>query len=191
MLTKNKSEIDRKTASKILGVSVRTIDRYIRSGKLDAKRENGRIWLAKRDVNQFPEQNALNVTPIIDKGRFVNMSTYGQKQLDVNFYRDLYEEAKRALHDYQQKLEQSNYRIGQLESQIMHPSNAPKIIEKTEQNKNDFQITEMIRRDMSEKDKEISSLKESIQKEKSSSAIFATLTYILLAAISVIWYFLR
>jgi len=44
------AQIDRKTASRLLKVSIRTVDRYIRSNKLYIEQRDGRIWLNKSQV---------------------------------------------------------------------------------------------------------------------------------------------
>ncbi len=45
-----KYNVDRKAASKLLKVSVRTVDRYIKKKVLSAQSIGGRIWLNKEDV---------------------------------------------------------------------------------------------------------------------------------------------
>lgn len=168
-------DINRQTAGELLGLSVRTIDRYIRRGKLSARiGENGRIWLDKKEVMDLPriEPMPINIkrTTALDSGH---------KSDNVNFYQDLYEDAKKALNEYQQKLEQANYRIGQLESRIINPISTPKVIERHD----DFALIE--------REKENILLKEALKKERTARIIFAVLTYILLTALPLIWYLLR
>jgi hypothetical protein len=43
-------DIDRKTASRILKVSIRTVDRYIHANRLSTEERDGRIWLDKSQV---------------------------------------------------------------------------------------------------------------------------------------------
>jgi len=47
------AQIDRKTASRLLKVSIRTVDRYIRSKKLSIETRDGRIWLNKSQVSKL------------------------------------------------------------------------------------------------------------------------------------------
>ena len=49
-------DIDRKTASRLLKVSVRTIDRYITSNRVSIQKRDGRIWLNKKEVLKFRER---------------------------------------------------------------------------------------------------------------------------------------
>lgn len=174
------SDIDRKMASKLLGVSIRTVDRYIRSGQLPAREQRGRIWLTKRDIMEFRRDEAIPARTTMDRPPFAAAQ-------NASFYQDLYEEAKRTLTEYQQKLEQANYRIGQLESHSVHPTASLKPIERKE----DFSPNDFFRRELADREKEIVALKELAKKEKTSRIIFAILTYLLLILQPVFWYFLR
>lgn len=169
-----------------MGVTVRTIDRYIRRGKLFARQENNRIWLDRREVVNLPPPRTTRLNQPIDNKTFVTQTRPYQKTNEAAFYRDLYEEAKQTLNDYQQKLEQANYRIGQLESQNIHAS-PPRIIERRE----DTFAAEMLRKEIQEREKELFILKDLAQREKTSRIIFAAITYILLALLPLVWYLLR
>lgn len=169
--------IDRQTASRLLKVSVRTIDRYIRGGKLWALSENGRIWLDKKEILAFDQPRKVMRNVAIDRGMSVPVIRHAGH--DNDFYRDLYEEAKQAVGDSQQKLQQANYRIGQLESQMLQPP-SPKYIERHEDLIHDR-----------EREKEITALKKIAKREKTSRIIFAALTYLLLALLPTLWYLLR
>ncbi|MBI5413681.1 helix-turn-helix domain-containing protein [Candidatus Peregrinibacteria bacterium] len=188
-MSKVTSDIDRKTASKILSVSVRTIDRYIRSGKIAAYQRNGRIWLNKREIVAFPKSQESFVKQAIDIRNTVQPRRTVSPIADIGFYKDLYEEAQRMIQEHQQKLEQANYRIGQLESQILnHQPRQPNIIERRT---DDSAATEMMRRDIVSREKEIEVLKEIAKRERMNRLVFATLTYVLLATLPVLWYFMR
>jgi hypothetical protein len=169
------SYIDRKTASEILHVSVRTIDRYIRSGKLWALAENGRIWLDKKEILKFTPGRQKREMTSIDR----------PLSRDHDFYRDLYEEARRGLGDYQQKLEQANYRIGQLESQIIHPPPP-----RPERHENLLSM-ELLQKELQEREKELAAYKGFLKKERSGRIILSLLIYLLLALLPALWYFLR
>lgn len=195
-MAKNTLDIDRKTAGRLLGVSVRTIDRHIRAGKLMAREENGRIWLNKREILTYKDDSGFMWSPVKHKPIGTTARPHISPAIrgsdDAQFYRDLYEEAKKMAAEYQQKLEQSNYRIGQLESQLMHPHNhAPVMTKNTEWRERESAAAEMIRKELMDKEKETLLLKELVQKEKSSRIVFAILTYILLGLLPVIWYLLR
>lgn len=181
--------IDRKTASRLLGVSIRTIDRYIRSGKIFANVDSGRIWLNKREIMLLrqPQKQNVSINATTRQADSPVQSQIRDKVDNTNFYQDLYNEAKRALNDYQQKLEQSNYRIGQLESQIIHPA-APKLIERSRED--NFSL-ELLKKELSDKERELSSLREMVKNERAGRTALLILVYLLLAALPLIWYLLR
>jgi hypothetical protein len=59
-------DIDRKTASRLLKVSVRTVDRYIAHQKLSHERREGRIWLDKKEVMQLKAKRKVDMsTPVV------------------------------------------------------------------------------------------------------------------------------
>lgn len=222
MITKDTSTIDRKQASRILGVSVRTIDRYIRSGKLPAYSRSGRILLKKSDIQHYstsapveqirpmmtraPQnvtRQALSVPVHVStsarraplSGRNNNAPSEASRHGD-DFYKDLYDEAKKILTEYHQKLEQANYRIGQLESQVtngspMNALNAGFTRSAISMRDSDSVAHELLKKDLSDKEKEITQLKNTIAQEQSARTIFAVLTYLLLATIPVMWYLMH
>ncbi len=53
-------DIDRKTASRLLKVSVRTVDRYLAQNKLSQERREGRIWLDKKEVLQLKARRRVD-----------------------------------------------------------------------------------------------------------------------------------
>lgn len=185
---KTNLDIDRKTASKILGVSVRTIDRHIRAGKLSSRQENGRIWLNKKEIKDFGKRQKFIAQPTIDTVSYVYSKSQDVRKIsdDNNFYKDLYEEAKNALNEYRQKLDQSNYRIGQLESQLLH-SSSQKATEKHE----DYFSMELLKKDLIEREKELLTLKDLFKREKTNRTILTAIVYVLLAMLPLVWYLLR
>ena len=95
-------DIDRKTAGDMLGVSVRTIDRYIRAGKLYARQKQGRIWLDKKNVASFSEGEYVEKKTIVDHATPVvsrpEPRLEPKQNTDHGWYRELYEETQRILH---------------------------------------------------------------------------------------------
>lgn len=146
-LTQQTSTVDRQQASKILNVSVRTIDRYIKSGRLPAYQKSGRIWLRKSDIIELskgtlvvkhvdtPAQNVIRGTAARGNSAFSSAPTSQEisaliqnthapetestPTVDTNFYKNLYEEAQKRLQDSQKRQEQTQARISELETQIV------------------------------------------------------------------------
>lgn len=61
-------DIDRKTASRLLKVSVRTVDRYIVGEKISHERRDGRIWLDKKEILKLRARKRVDIA--------VDMSTH-------------------------------------------------------------------------------------------------------------------
>ena len=54
--------LDRKAASRLLKVSIRTLDRYIKSKKLSSRVDSGHIWLNKDEIRKFKGGRLSTVT---------------------------------------------------------------------------------------------------------------------------------
>lgn len=132
--TKSDHIIDRKGASRLLKVSIRTVDRYIKQKKLSTRIFDGRVWLSKREIQRL--KNNYVSTPIVDN---VDMSTHEvsvDKPVDntvdtvdivstseternsLSIYKTLLVDTQNEVRESQRNLQMANYRIGQLESQI-------------------------------------------------------------------------
>jgi hypothetical protein len=131
--------IDRKAASKLLKVSIRTVDRYIRSKKLAIEEKDGRIRLNKKQIiklrrSEDSRQDMDTASPImsIDKRGSVPVSMSIDSVHSVStrngqnssgkthitggeVYQKLFEELQLELKSKQERLEGANYRVGQLE----------------------------------------------------------------------------
>lgn len=135
--------IDRNTASRLLNVSIRTIDRYIDNGKLSSVKSEGRIWLSKEEILNIlnPAKSTEtttrhNNTRPVDKVdiRVENrddMSTRRQETAHGNeensykkperttlAFEQIFNELKEEIAIKDKRLAQASYRIGQLEAQI-------------------------------------------------------------------------
>ncbi len=132
--------IDRKAASKLLKVSMRTVDRYIKSKKLSTKTVDGRVWLDKREVSGFKQRRSrhdivdkINLsTPkmsidngvdkvdkieVVDNKNVHSVSTpKTAKNRDLDTLNKIIDELKIELKEKQTRLEIANYRVGQLEA---------------------------------------------------------------------------
>jgi hypothetical protein len=133
---------DRKAASKLLKVSIRTVDRYIKSGKLPHEVRDGRIWLNKKDVARMKQSKVVDSPVDMSTGGLsidnevstpVDMSIDGvhivstgesheraekRSSGDQGVYQKLFEELQIELKTKQERLEGANYRVGQLEAQL-------------------------------------------------------------------------
>lgn len=133
--------IDRKTASKLLKVSMRTVDRYIVAKKVSIEKKDGRIWLDKKEILKLRQKDRVDTivdmsTPkmSIDNSHVVPvdmsidtvqlMSTaklqksHTEGYTEERVYKKLFEELQQELKIKQERLEGANYRVGQLESLV-------------------------------------------------------------------------
>jgi hypothetical protein len=131
--------LDRKAASKLLKVSVRTVDRYIKKKVLTAQNIGGRVWLNKDEIYSAFGKGTLSTIdnevdtstsimsidiPVDKTGR--NNEFVSTPEIEKNvkrsdssqFYQKLYEETREELREKQERLEIANYRVGQLEAQL-------------------------------------------------------------------------
>ncbi len=142
-MEKQAYNIDRKTASKLLKVSIRTLDRYLKAKKLSSQVVDGRIWLEKGELVRYRADRDRPV--MVDKIKVsrVDMSTdvdmdnsdkielVSQDSVDTlsttprkkskinkNVYKKLFAELKEEIQEKQERLEIANYRVGQLETQV-------------------------------------------------------------------------
>jgi len=139
-----KYNIDRKAAGRMLKVSVRTVDRYIKKKVLVAQNIGGRIWLNKDDVlglaNKTVPQTyepqaidtsvdmstdlmAIDATRDTERQKPENLSTQEVRKIENSsdvghLFKKLYEDTKGELREKEERLEIANYRVGQLEAQL-------------------------------------------------------------------------
>lgn len=55
-------KISRKDAARLLKVSIRTVDRYVKSKKLSTVEENGHIWLLKGEIVNFNSRQVVDMS---------------------------------------------------------------------------------------------------------------------------------
>ena len=126
--------ISRNQASKILKVSTRTLDRYIKTKKLSSKNIAGRIFLNEQELTNFAKKRRahrkikyrqpqvkravadITESPIPDILIESDVDFVGK--VENRIYKNLYDEVQRDLKGFQQRLEGANYRVGQLEAQL-------------------------------------------------------------------------
>lgn len=140
-------EIDRKMASKLLKVSIRTVDRYISKNRLSHENREGRIWLDKKEIVKLRDKNRVDraidmstvkmsidkvdVIPVdmsIDNVHSVYSDVHSantpktsherQETIEEEVYKRLFEQLQEDLKEKQSRLEGANYRVGQLEARL-------------------------------------------------------------------------
>ncbi|MBU1019135.1 MAG: hypothetical protein ABII07_01560 [Patescibacteria group bacterium] len=202
--------VDRKEASEMIGVSLRTLDRYIRLGRLKARKMNGFIKLDENEVKSLkvgyvPRERKTDETIEIRSHRSLNdferddsniRESIGQvigEDVTANreaetVYEVLYKESKDELKEYQQRLEVANYRVGQLEAKL--ESSVPLLEYKASSLKSEKREAKLkkIARQQFQKAK---SMKKQLEIEKLNAKVYIVLLFGLLLMQPVLWWALQ
>jgi excisionase family DNA binding protein len=130
--------VDRDEASKILKVSTRTIDRYVRKFRFKTRKDGRRVLIKRNDVDKiiedhighFVDMSSTSVDFKMDSqnvdNKVANVSNFEVKNIkleekakeDEKVYKQLYIDVKNELKEKQERLEAATYRVGQLEAQV-------------------------------------------------------------------------
>jgi hypothetical protein len=136
--------VDRKTASKLLKVTTRTVDRWIASNRLSIEKRDGRIWLSRKELDEMRSRIKVDresmSTPDLSMDKSVSTSVdmsidavhvmSDEEKLpkspraqntykgEDGVYKKLFEESQQELKVKQERLEGANYRVGQLEAML-------------------------------------------------------------------------
>lgn len=195
--------LSREAASKLLKISVRTLDRYVKAKKVSTQIIDGRIWLKKGEIEEFKfnktkviEVDSVNMsTPKMsidnDVDRIDNVEVFSQDSVDPvstkherlrsnqnETYKNLFLELKEELKEKQERLEIANYRVGQLETQLR--SSIP-LLEYHREKYENKKIEEEFKTQLSESANMLKRLSMSIKYEKFSKRIFLIILLIILA----------
>jgi len=128
--------VDREEASKILKVSTRTVDRYLRKHKFRTRKDGRRVLIKRNDVDFIIQKNIghfvdFKQNPIgegnpekkesiiaIKDIKIEKIKEKSTNSVEEKIYKSLYTETKGDLKEKQERLEAATYRVGQLESQV-------------------------------------------------------------------------
>lgn len=140
----SKIYVDRGEASKILKVSTRTVDRYIRKYCFKTRKDGRRVLVKREDLDQIIQDHIGHFVDVKSTGLNIkldrqsvdnqvsNMSNFKVKdikienvksgeepdKIDSKIYQNLYTDTKKELKEKQERLEAATYRVGQLEAQV-------------------------------------------------------------------------
>ncbi len=121
--------VDRTEASKILKVSTRTIDRYIRKNRFKTKKNGRKVMIKQTDVDKIiqdqighfidgeqastPKETTKASVPAVKDVKVKEVKTK-----EEGVYKELYAESKKEIKEKQERLDAATYRVGQLEAQL-------------------------------------------------------------------------
>ncbi len=138
----SKLYVDREEASKILKVSTRTVDRYVRKYRFKTRKDGRRVLVKRDDVDkiiqdhighfvdvkstdlkikldrQSVDDDVSNVSNIDVKNIKVESVKSSDSDNENRVYKGLYVDTKNELKEKQERLEAATYRVGQLEAQV-------------------------------------------------------------------------
>lgn len=192
--------VDRKKASKLLKVSTRTIDRYIRRYKIKIRKENRKIFIKESDINRIINDHINhflgNFKRLKDNGQFgqdvhndlavkdIKVESIRTKEDGV--YKELYLELKKELKERQDRLEAATYRVGQLESQVKN------MVPLLEYNRKDKELKEaqiLLENRVTESQQALTRLRQVLLNERVAKWAYLSLIGLLLVAEPILFLF--
>jgi hypothetical protein len=127
----------REQAAQTLSVSIRTLDRYIKTNKLKYKIINRSVFISpeelKKFAKQFKIQKTQNSTPKTKSAKIkipksaikkitepeaIKPKIKNSNSMEQKIFRELYQTTMTELKAKQEKLEAASFRVGQLETQL-------------------------------------------------------------------------
>lgn len=177
--------IDRESASKILDISTRTIDRYIRSGKIRSVKKWKKIFLNNQDIeilkNWWIQEDYEIISP-----KEKNDTWFTIKALDNSKnYRSLYEDSIKIVEKKDEIIKDLSYRLGRAEVEL---KNSIPILE---YKKTTFLLESSNNKTEEEKkelNNSIESLKDKIRNQELINIVLVWLFSIMLIVIFLVWF---
>ncbi len=176
--------IDRQKWAKILEVSTRTLDRYIRKGKIRSQKRSKKIYLNDQDVEILKNWWIQEDYEIINNQNNISSSSFIQKSTWSNF-KELYESSQRIIERKDQIIQDLSYRLGNAEAElknsipILEYKKATFLLEssktKVEEEKQDLNCN-------------IDNLKNNLKKQEVANIILIILSTIILISAFLIWF---
>lgn len=121
--------VDREKAAMLLGVSTRSIDRYIKSNKIRSRKLGKKLYLHDEDVERLRAGGIQEDFVIMtgDSDSYVDTqdeavvtlhSTPKHTMRDMVNYRDLYDQANEKIAVKDKMIQELSYRLGQSETEL-------------------------------------------------------------------------
>ena len=123
--------LNRVDAAQYIGVSTRTLDRYIAKGKLSVTRENGHVLLLIKELDSVKNEKNTTATQVINNNKKRTETTerketrattdelalQNQFAQEVHKYQVLYQDVKQELDKKDELLRHMHYQLGILETE--------------------------------------------------------------------------
>lgn len=126
---KNVYSVSRDEAAVQLAVSTRTLDRWLKSGRLKSKADGRTVWVHAEELEKMVEKEQLKAirrgkkagtTKAAPRATRTQTSERNSQGGDELVYKKLFEEAASDIKAKQEKLEAAHFRVGQLEAQVQN-----------------------------------------------------------------------
>ncbi|MDD2487084.1 MAG: helix-turn-helix domain-containing protein [Candidatus Gracilibacteria bacterium] len=174
--------IDRVEGSKLLNMSTRTIDRYIRNGKIRSKKVGKKIFLHNDDVEILKNGGIQQEYEIINSKEIE--SNFVRTSVGAN-YKDLYDDSKKIIEKKDEIIKDLSYRLGNVESELKNS------IPLIEYKKATFLLessTTKIEDEKKELNQNIDDLSKKISSEKKLNIFLLMMLLILITFTFIIWF---
>lgn len=109
--------IDRSAGAKLLGISLRTIDRHIQSGRIRSKRIGRKVFLHDDDIKIVQNGGIQEEYTILDTSDRYNESGFRREKLETD-YKKLFEDEKSASERKDRIIQDLSYRVGAMEAEL-------------------------------------------------------------------------
>ena len=199
---------DREMAAKELEISTRTLDRYIKAGKIRSKKIGKKIFLNAPDIEKIKISEAWTSSPEVSEITYESSGAVSETSpeatsADVTFfpeewstrfrrksvvvdYRELYEDSRKAIVSKDKLIQELSYKAGKAEAELKNS------ISLLEYKKTTF-LLESVKVKNEEDEKKhtetIAALEKEMKKEKMVSGFLLVATIILFIACAAIWFF--
>ena len=212
-----KFTVTRKQAADILEISTRTLDRYIRSKKLSARKKAGNILLNEDDVQAFQVarfQNMHGASPKVEgrAHRHIDSKVKNKTVIDAEtgaveekeeaatvkalttenpreqVFEELYDLSRREIREYHNKLEAANYRLGQIETQLKH---SVPLLDYQDQTEALREQESIVSNKLGRQTEAIDMLEQEVKGERLNKNIYIGLLFGLLALQPLLWLLLQ
>ncbi|MFN7160918.1 MAG: helix-turn-helix domain-containing protein [Candidatus Gracilibacteria bacterium] len=190
--------VDRKEASDFLQVSERTVDRYIRAGKLTFKKVGHHVYLSKDELESLKNTLVQNVeqVSIVSESKAheqkavapIDLSSASYKDIENQIFKNLYDNTKQELDKKQREVEILNYRLGKIEFEI---KNTVPLLEYSKEKDTLEDQNAELKSLMEVKEKELSEAFQSLRIERKIKSVYLVfvLAAILFGSIGILLYF--
>ena len=201
----SKIYVDREEASKILKVSTRSVDRYIRKYRFKTRKDGRRVLVKREDLDTIIQDQIGHFMDIKSTGLKIkldrqnvdnqvsNMSNFKVKDIkiedirnddesgekDGKIYKNLYIDTKKELKEKQERLEAATYRVGQLEAQV---KNMVPLLDYNRKEKELKEANIAIEQKSIESEQAIKKMEKKLKTEKIAKWIYLSLVGLLLVA---------